>query len=79
MPKPTNATRAARAKAALVAYAAAYGEALDESTIPDLLADLHHYLRSIRKPGDPIPIEAMEGCLRTAVNNYDAEVQKEKK
>jgi hypothetical protein len=74
MIEPTNATRAARAKAALEAYAAVYGEVLDEDTITDLLADLHHYLRA---SGDKNPLDTMEDCLRTAVTNFDAEVREE--
>lgn len=74
MPEPTNATRAARAKASLAAYAAVYGEVLDDDTITDLLADLHHYLRA---EGDKTPIDTIEDHLRTAVNNFDEEVREE--
>jgi hypothetical protein len=74
MIEPTNDTRAARAKAALDAYAAVYGEVVCGDTISDLLADLHHYLKA---EGDENPIDSIEDSLRSAVHNFEEEVREE--
>ena len=74
MKEPTNADRAARARAALEAHAAVYGEILDDDSITDFLADLHHYLRA---GGDQNPVDTVEDHLRTAVMNFNAEVAEE--
>jgi hypothetical protein len=67
---PTNDTRAQRARAALDAYASFCHETVGVETIPDLLADLHHYLES---RGCPDPVEVIDQELLRAANHYQVE------
>jgi hypothetical protein len=58
----------------LKTYCDYYGEVLDESSVQDLLTDLHHYLSST---GDKDPRQAMDEMLVMAGTHYNEEVREE--
>ena len=66
----TNADRAKRALTALQAYAAANGEVVQAETVPDLLADLHHYLAV---HGSTAVARDMQEVLALGRDHYECE------
>ena len=83
--EPTNKDRAVRARAALLAYAAALGDGtrcdiesgLILNAVQDPVADCLHLVAEVENGGDSVSDETFIGAMNTSFANYESEVAEE--